>query len=623
MDTINRFIHSGKGGIAVMFAIMLPLLLSFCALAFDGSRLLTKRARLADALNESALAIATAASNQPDDAEIKQLKVMLDDYIHAYFPQDTLESSDLGVSYADDDPNNEPIFSLEAHVDVKTMLPFKFAPAFSPTVNLSNSGKVRKGPQDVGRAADYVFVVDFSGSMRSASAEPGLARLSLLKKVVKNISEQALEAYPETTFSIVPFELGVPVKAVLVDAKSGLRYPDKNELGGAVPVCSVLMVPNKSYHNRIMDPTDPSKRLKTGFDIDYMFWADKSDYISTQLKEALPSAHELPYTLAEVNDILDYGRYKYYQRYLIPSAIFAGAAPTSFEKLEGMGWCKRNEGVPLNSVTKAPYSCEKPPENASIYKDLSIFTEENQRIIASEIEAAKNVFITSGGTTVGLANQDSTDIEATLAGMFDSNNIILFPRYYSLWNDRQRYQGPFTDMCLSSGHDVEAYPYTNAYDKMAKVEVNAYLIEPTNKLSELAPFQKMYAGGGTDSSIGILRAVPELMKGPNPRKVMIVISDGDDSPLALTDLLHKKRKEGERVCDLIKEGIKSRVSYVEQVDIYFISVVNDASGRSRTKYWADYCTGADNAIVATNYDEIMNKLIEIMGTYEETGYFYN
>jgi tight adherence protein G len=628
MEKLNRFVRTEKGGLAVIFAILLPFIFSCCALVFDGARALSKRARFADALNEAALAIATASTSNPDLAEKAKLKLMLNNYISAYLPNEDITYSDIIVSYVEDveTGTNLPVFDIKAKIDVKTILPMDIVPAFQPTLDMSNNGKVRKGIQDLGRPADYVFVLDFSGSMQSSSAEPGLSRINLLKKVVKDITKKAIESYPETTFAIVPFEMGVPVKMRLVEEDSGLRYPEKNELGGEVPVCSVLMVTNTEEHTKILDPFDSLKGRKLGFDIDYKFWADKSNYL-TKLTAPSASATSLPYTLADVNQILDFGRYKYYERYVIPSLnySFAGMGH-SFATLVAPPnqWCTENAGIPLNDASRAAYSCEKPPVDPLLDKDMSIFSSYNQKLIEREMEAARRVFSISGGSGKNLSNIYAMNVLATMEAMFNKtgSHIINFPRYYSIWHDSYRYQGPFTHMCLSSGHDASVF-HSGAYNKMAFVKQNTYLIEPTSDLTELNAFQTMHSDGGTDSSTGLLRAVPELMKGPNPRKALIVISDGDDNDYGVRNALHSGRNAGDRVCDRIRDGVKARLPYVEEVDIYFISVVNDSSGQSRTNYWANYCTGPDNAVVATNYDEIMSKLVEIMNKYEETGYFYN
>jgi tight adherence protein G len=593
---MNRFIRTQNGGLALIFAIMLPLIFSCCALVFGGARVLSKRARLADALNEAALVIATAASTKPDDNEKAQLKLMLDRYISAYLPGEPIESSSIIVSYTDDPVSGAtlPVFDIRAKVNVKTILPFSIVPSFSPELELSNQGKVRKGLQDLGRPADYVFVVDFSGSMDDPSAEPGMTRIELLKKVVSDITEKALEAFPETTFAIVPFEIGVPV---LWD--NSITLVGENELSdkpGAVTACSVLMVPKQMYNINL--------NMEVGFNIDYAFWANKTKEIAKLTAPTFTSS-SLPYTTEQVNKILNEGRYLYFNKLVLPSLKreVPSATMTTLTK-PPYEWCKVNTG---SDKATAPYLCEKSTSNSIA---------SNQALIKAQIERARSVF--SEARSGSMFNLQAMDIDATLAGMFDSANVITFPLPYRRY-DLDDYVMPYGNMCFSAGNDA-FYWFDNAANRMKDVQPNAYLIEPTSDINVLDKFQSMQAGGGTHSSTGLVRAVPEMLKGNNPRKVMIVISDGDDNAQyqPVTDRLHQVDK----ICDKIRTGVAAK-SGAQEVDIYFISVVNDSSGQKRTKYWADYCTGKDNAVVATNYDEIMNKLVEIMNKYEETGYFYN
>lgn len=604
MKNILSFIRQEKGGLAVVFAIILPFIISCCALAFDGARIMTKRARLADALNEAALSIATTSSANPTAAEKIRLEKMLKNYVTSYLPNDVIKTSKIDISSIIDEETGKsiPVYSLSAGVTVKTMLPLEVFPAFAPELDLTNGGKARKGLQDVGRPADYVFVVDFSISMDDPSADPsGMTRIQLLRKVVQNITTEALATYPETTFAIVPFEVGVPV-----------LYPGENEFGGVLNGCSIMMVPKKS--------TSKGLNMETGYDIDYAFWANKSYNIAT-LKAPANNATKLPYTLNDVNKILDQGRYDYYNKYILSSLKTRDGKTYTFDNLTKapFNWCTKNSSSATN---RAAYSCEKKPED-------SIFTAKNQAIIQKEMERARRVFLEttdletpSNGKSI--QNLVAMDIDATLEGMFDEANLITFQKDYINFPDV--FASPYGPMCLSSGNEVYHWYNVNNvkhFDWLHKVKRNAYLIEPTNDINVLNKFLTMNVGGATHSSTGLLRAVPEMLKGPNPSKVLIMISDGDDNAQhqPMTNELHINRN----VCEKIRQGVKTRTNAdsVDIVDIYFISVVDDEAGRKRTKFWADYCTGEDNAVIATDYNAIMEKLVEIMSGYEETGYFYN
>lgn len=612
MRNLIGFIRQEKGGLAILFAIILPFIISCCALAFDGARIMTKRARLADALNEAALAIATAGSAEPTKDEKAKLEKMLANYLKAYLPNEEITTSKIDITFASDalTGKNLPVYTIDAAIKVKTILPLDIFPAFSPTLDLNNQGKVRKGLQDLGLPADYVFVVDFSGSMDSPSAQPGMTRIELLKKVVSEVTAAALKAYPETTFALVPFDMGVPVKyhkshvisggigdddGIAIGTPGSPPTPidyETNELGGVINGCSVVMVPKKIIH--------PKLGIEVGYDIDYDFWSYPLYGLINIPAITNNTTTITPYTLDQVTKMLDNQRFAYYRDYVIPSMRFKLGRAATWQDLVDVGWCEDN-GKELPG--RARYSCEKD-------KSRFIFAPENLKKIEEQFRQARQAFATAQNK-YSIFNTEMIDIEATLEGMFDKKNIITFPMRYIRSHEYGMY------MCYNAGDQVDPI----GMNHLETVVYHTYLIEPTNDLAVLNEFQNMKPSGNTSSSSGLLRAVPEMLKGENPRKVLIVISDGDDTPTdneKITDLLHM-RPAGDNVCDRIRAGVKSRTD-AEAVDIYFISVTNE---EHRRKFWANYCTGEDNAFIATNYADLMDKLVEIMSGYEETGYFYN
>lgn len=520
----------------ILFAVMLPFLFSCCSLTFDGARILTKKARLADALNEAALAIATSSSSIPYEEETARFKILLNRFISVYLPAEKIISSDIVISYMTDPDTgtNLPVFDIYATIDVQTFLPLDIIPSFSSRLELSNKGKAGKGLQTLSHPTDYVFIVDFSDSMNEESAEIGLTRLALLKKIIQDITHTALETHPETTFSIVPFDVGVPV---LWDSNNRMGENELSDRSDAVVGCSVLMVPNKYQHS--------SLGMSIGYDINYAFWANKNQKIRT-LQTPSNSAHSLPYTFEEVNQMLDVGRYNYFKNIALPS-LQQDMPSANWTTLVNYGWCKLNAGISENHQTRAAYSCEKNAEN-------SIFTTKNQQIIQDEIERAKRVFTEASSNSI--YNLAAIDVEATLNGMFDKTNVITFPLVYHRYGTDD-FVAPYGAMCTSAGSDAR-YWYGAQLTQLKYIKPNAYLIEPTNDLSVLGKFQNMQAGGGTHSSTGLIRAVPEIVKGKNPRKVMVIISDGDDNPeyQPVTNALHSGRTAGNRVCDHIKKGVK-------------------------------------------------------------------
>jgi tight adherence protein G len=151
-----------------------------------------KRARLSDALNEAALVVATSSLGKGTEEERQRNADLLQYYVNAYFPLDELDSSSVTMRTNIDAASGSvvPVYDLSAKLKVNTVLPLgSLAPSFDPQIGLTNGGSVRKGISDITLPADFVFVVDFSGSMGEYSEHldddgKKQKRIDLLKKLL-------------------------------------------------------------------------------------------------------------------------------------------------------------------------------------------------------------------------------------------------------------------------------------------------------------------------------------------------------------------------------------------------------------------------------------------------------
>lgn len=559
VNGLIKFIHREDGGVTAIFMIMLPMMLVLFALAFDGSRVMMKRARLADGLNEAALAIAAGTSGRDTDDPTERNNAMLRRYIQFYLPGDEIITANVGrrepVGPSQAVDKGDTIFDIKAEIKFNTILPMSSQSSFAPTLNMANGGSVRKN-LSMGRPADYVFVIDFSSSMYDPSSEPGTSRIDLLKRVIKDISDKALKEQPLSTFGFVPFETGVPVK-----------MEGTNDAGGDKLGCSALFVPN------------------AGFDIDYAFWADKD--LSEDLVNNLPA----------INRRLDLSRYNYFNNIVRTSLGFS-----SMKQLmtNPYNYCVLNTNQHVGVLAAmVPYHCESDA-------DKSIYTVKHQDIIKREYEDAYNV--RKKGATRSIFNYNSINYAATLENMFDESAVITFEQVGNP-HESSVYYNPFFTMCSSKGAE---------YSNITEYKRNTYLVELTRDKTVIEQFQHMYPNGGTESSVGLVRAVPVLTKGHNPRKVMIVISDGYDLIPMVRDAFHKDHN----VCEKIRKGIPKHSPGTEEVSIHFISIAALNTNDPDVKYWGEHCTGVENSVVATNYAELMKKLVEITNNNEETGFFH-
>ncbi|MNC34745.1 hypothetical protein D3C75_831990 [compost metagenome] len=127
-------------------------------------------------------------------------------------------------------------------------------------------------------------------------------------------------------------------------------------------------------------------------------------------------------------------------------------------------------------------------------------------------------------------------------------------------------------------------------------------------------------GAFSDSSSGLLRSVPVIAKGINPRKVIVVISGNDDKnlsasassatgPLAMTQMLHKEK----HICSNIIDGLKHypKGTLTKASDIYYFSIGDDTSAQQRSQFWSDYCVGQNHAMFVSDYEKLMAGLNKI------------
>ncbi|MGX8941420.1 hypothetical protein ACWWJF_14755 [Symbiopectobacterium sp. Eva_TO] len=185
--------------------------------------------------------------------------------------------------------------------------------------------------------------------------------------------------------------------------------------------------------------------------------------------------------------------------------------------------------------------------------------------------------------------------------------------------------GMFHSMCFDHWHrvrlpkdddinDMKVINDIRTYaDFMRKRESpSSYLIELTSSAEVISNFKKMMIHGGeTDSSSGLLRSLPVIAKGNNPKKVIIMVSDGEDTfqPKELARALHKEH----HICKRIKKGLLNynKSHKTEVVDIFFISLAKKGVDDANIKFWRDFCVGDDNTFVVSDYQSLVNILAKI------------
>lgn len=291
IDDLKRYLHtiilSTKGSIAIMFAIMVPMLLVFMAYYFDIVQLVAKQARLLDAVDEGTLAISSRGwGNDKYKENIETLTYYLENYLPA---PEAITFTDLHVELRDPIPPCMTRYHVSAGAKVKMFFHYDGFTSFPETKTVYAESKACLRGSVSSFIGDFAFLIDLSSSMRCVMSDNNTynscqdetdeiqptAKLTKLKEVVTKMIVEIMETSDKSKFALVPFNIGVPVK-----------LNGKNEKGGELIGCSVAFVP------------------KAGFDIDYAYWANK--YI--------------PPTAAKIYDavsFVDNARFDYYNNYVV------------------------------------------------------------------------------------------------------------------------------------------------------------------------------------------------------------------------------------------------------------------------------------------------------------------
>ncbi|MEZ3172848.1 hypothetical protein [Citrobacter sp. HSTU-bmb20] len=209
------FIICREGAVTISYALMLPTLIGFFSLAIDGARFITERSRLSDAINQGVYSI--AMSYDSDDKNADAEKTVM--YLSYYLPGEEIDKNKVYINVDKEKDKNGKVvstdFSLDSDIITHPLLSLykEGYSGFHSNITLHgerSSGHIRKSLEDLSVPADYTFVLDFSGSMNSSSAERGYTRIELLKKVFTDLGNRIFDNDNGSTIGIVPFSTGIP-----------------------------------------------------------------------------------------------------------------------------------------------------------------------------------------------------------------------------------------------------------------------------------------------------------------------------------------------------------------------------------------------------------------------------
>lgn len=564
ISAFKKYITGQKGALAPAFAILLPALIAMMAFGVDCAQALSQKARLARAVSEASLAVAAGGKYEMSAEEMKTAKQMITHYIDYYFPE-KLAITHLNIASSfneiDEDSFSYTGYDISAVIKVPILFTAKMVSGLDRDLEIgSGSVKIKKFSSV---AADYVFVVDFSGGHTAQS-------FAELKAVINEVSEYALKNNPENKLALVPYALGVPVK-----------LPGKNQRGGQRVGCSLLFVPNSSY------------------DVDYSFWGDKTITLQTN--------RSFMYNM-------DYQRLQFY-RYHVGGLYIKPAIAIEWKDVLAR-WCTKNKKYG-SKEGRAEYSCKD--EN---YPDDDLFSARSQHIISRETEKVRNVVQTQHKWN-SLFNNLAINYEATLANMFSDSAIITFPLLWS--RSSESAWRPFQTMCENAGgynpaspdNDLsQATPYswlielTSDKSEMARIKNMKMSGSWSQASSGLVRSVPVMMKGRNKRKVFIMVS----------RRVDYLRSNAD-----VTEKWLKQYQLCEKIRQGIKDHSETNTSRVEMYFITYTNgttyPVATMQSKEWNRLWAEHCVGTNNAATAEDKDELLKAIKGFMN--DETGHFAN
>lgn len=206
---MSEFVRNERGAIAIMFVLMGGFLLGMAALGFEGSRFLIERARLSDAMEQAALALAAEDNGNQTAEAVSRNRFLATRYLASYMRNDK-SVSDPVVSVSDvisvphsNDSVQYVEYRLNAVTEHNAWFSSSFFPSFKPTVYVGDNGAARKYRANI----DVVFAVDFSNSMNGQLSGGG-SKIEELKRIVLKLSRELYSYNVTNRVGFVPFDWG-------------------------------------------------------------------------------------------------------------------------------------------------------------------------------------------------------------------------------------------------------------------------------------------------------------------------------------------------------------------------------------------------------------------------------
>ncbi|WP_417504195.1 TadE/TadG family type IV pilus assembly protein [Marinomonas gallaica] len=228
--------------------------------------------------------------------------------------------------------------------------------------------------------------------------------------------------------------------------------------------------------------------------------------------------------------------------------------------------------------------------------------------------------------------RDITEMQTVeYTNRFFAHHLVCNSGYYNLTSDCRKNNGDFYEDAIFSASDINATAtvenifnlnHPSHQHNLRETEVINKSVFETIPLSSNFPNVKNiinnsgrfniseYSGSGTASYTGLIRAAQIAETGTNPRRLIIILSDGVDSFSGVTDKLINAG-----LCSEIVDHLSAQVVDGNNVRAELAAIGFDYSVSSNPQMAA--CVGQDRVYSATDTEDIKNKILSLIS--EEVG----
>lgn len=230
--------------------------------------------------------------------------------------------------------------------------------------------------------------------------------------------------------------------------------------------------------------------------------------------------------------------------------------------------------------------------------------------------------------------RDITEMQTVeYTNRFFAHHLVCNPGYYNLTSDCRKNNGDFYQHAIFTASDINAIETVDNIFNLNHPSHQHNLPDDDDVVTNISVFETIplssdfpnvksivnnssrfniptYDGSGTASYTGLIRAAQIAETGTNPRRLIIILSDGVDSK---RDVTNKLINAG--LCSEIVDHLSAQVVDGNNVRAELAAIGFDYSVSSNPQMAA--CVGQDRVYSATDTEDIKNKILSLIS--EEVG----